>query len=54
LRTIFDKEFTVFRDLNQKMIIYEISRIRNLQYDNDNYFKEIEKYKQNNLNISLD
>lgn len=35
----------MFKDFNLKLLIYEISKERNIQYDSEQLFKEVEKYE---------
>ena len=46
----------MFKEVVMKTLIYEISRLRNLQYDSELFFQEIEKFHDSTdlvSNISL-
>ncbi|KAM3130726.1 hypothetical protein pb186bvf_017140 [Paramecium bursaria] len=44
LSIVFTQVFAMAKDMVMKTLVYEISKIRNLQYDSEQFFKEVEKY----------
>ncbi|CAD8049692.1 unnamed protein product [Paramecium sonneborni] len=45
LISFHNQTFAIAKDIVMKILVYEISKTRNLQYDSEQFFKEAEKYR---------